>query len=196
MSLINLKLFEFWKYIYSVTFRHILFDDACHHHILQCVYCKIHCTSFLLTFFSFLFRGIIKVRIIDDEEYEKNETFYLELDEPELYQRASGKHDHEEIKQNIFWQVNVIRLDSVGLWFRQLLCLTVCVQKTILATSLELWLESICLPHIQMTRTLRLISIRHQANVKVSDWCRSDTFTLTLCLIKINLRVFAIWVPV
>ena len=49
------------------------------------------------------------MRIIDDEEYEKNETFYLELDEPELYQRASGKHDHEEIKQYIFCQTNVVR---------------------------------------------------------------------------------------
>ena len=30
-------------------------------------------------------RCFIKVRIVDDEEYEKNEVFYIELDEPELY---------------------------------------------------------------------------------------------------------------
>lgn len=31
----------------------------------------------------------IKVRIIDDEEYEKNETFYLEIDAPFLFKRGS-----------------------------------------------------------------------------------------------------------
>jgi hypothetical protein len=30
------------------------------------------------------------VRIVDDEEYEKNETFYIELGEPILLKSASG----------------------------------------------------------------------------------------------------------
>jgi len=37
----------------------------------------------------------IKVRIIDDEEYEKNETFFLEIDAPFLYKRGSGKKVEE-----------------------------------------------------------------------------------------------------
>ena len=38
----------------------------------------------------FCFRGFIKVQIVDDEEYEKNEVFYIELFEPELY-RPNGE---------------------------------------------------------------------------------------------------------
>lgn len=38
------------------------------------------------------FRAYIKVKIIDDEEYEKNETFYVELDEPILVRRGSGSY--------------------------------------------------------------------------------------------------------
>ena len=36
------------------------------------------------------FRKYIKVRIFDDEEYEKNEEFYVELGEPSLTRRGSG----------------------------------------------------------------------------------------------------------
>ena len=36
------------------------------------------------------YRAYIKVRIIDDEEYEKNETFYIELGEPRLVRTGSG----------------------------------------------------------------------------------------------------------
>ena len=38
---------------------------------------------FLSSFFPFLSK-IIKVRVIDDEEYEKNKTFYLEISGPRL----------------------------------------------------------------------------------------------------------------
>ena len=30
------------------------------------------------------------MRIFDDEEYEKNEVFYIEMDEPRLIRRGSG----------------------------------------------------------------------------------------------------------
>ena len=39
-------------------------------------------------------RKFIKVRIFDDEEYEKNEVFSIELGEPYLTRRGSGKGFH------------------------------------------------------------------------------------------------------
>jgi hypothetical protein len=33
---------------------------------------------------------LIRIRIYDDEEYEKNEVFYIELDEPCLLRKGSG----------------------------------------------------------------------------------------------------------
>ncbi len=35
-------------------------------------------------------RTYIKIRVIDDEEYEKNETFYLEIGEPVLTHSGAG----------------------------------------------------------------------------------------------------------
>lgn len=34
---------------------------------------------------------MIKVRIVDDEEYEKNKTFYLEMGEPRLMETNDSK---------------------------------------------------------------------------------------------------------
>ncbi|KAF6715955.1 Sodium/calcium exchanger 1 [Oryzias melastigma] len=41
----------------------------------------------------------IKVKIIDDEEYEKNKTFYVELGEPRLVENSDTKVQEEEEKQ-------------------------------------------------------------------------------------------------
>uniref|UniRef100_A0A8C8DVX5 Solute carrier family 8 member 1b n=1 Tax=Oryzias sinensis TaxID=183150 RepID=A0A8C8DVX5_9TELE len=41
----------------------------------------------------------IKVKIIDDEEYEKNKTFYVELGEPRLVEGSDNKVQEEEEKQ-------------------------------------------------------------------------------------------------
>uniref|UniRef100_A0A671WVN9 Solute carrier family 8 member 1b n=1 Tax=Sparus aurata TaxID=8175 RepID=A0A671WVN9_SPAAU len=39
---------------------------------------------------------IIKVRVIDDEEYEKNKTFYIEIGEPRLMEKEQPKEEVEE----------------------------------------------------------------------------------------------------
>lgn len=52
-----------------------------------------HCLFLLsssLLFFS-SFSKCIKVRIIDDEEYEKNKTFYVEMGEPRLMETNDSK---------------------------------------------------------------------------------------------------------
>ncbi|XP_058255260.1 sodium/calcium exchanger 1b isoform X1 [Hemibagrus wyckioides] len=41
---------------------------------------------------------MIKVRIIDDEEYEKNKSFFLELGEPQLIESSEKKGGREEVK--------------------------------------------------------------------------------------------------
>ena len=46
-------------------------------------------------------RKFIKVRIFDDEEYEKNEVFSIELGEPYLTRRGSGKDLHHQIQAHI-----------------------------------------------------------------------------------------------
>uniref|UniRef100_A0A673CA78 J domain-containing protein n=1 Tax=Sphaeramia orbicularis TaxID=375764 RepID=A0A673CA78_9TELE len=38
----------------------------------------------------------IKVRVIDDEEYEKNKTFYIEIGEPRLVEKEKQKEEEEE----------------------------------------------------------------------------------------------------
>lgn len=38
------------------------------------------------------FRKVIIIKIFDDEEYEKNEEFYLVLDEPCLLRKGSGTY--------------------------------------------------------------------------------------------------------
>jgi len=43
--------------------------------------------------------AFITVHIIDDEEYEKDETFYIEIGEPRLLRRGSGKTDEEDDKK-------------------------------------------------------------------------------------------------
>lgn len=54
--------------------------------------------SALVLFLLFLSKTI-KVKIIDDEEYEKNKAFYIEIGEPHLVesnnkgQEAAGRHD-------------------------------------------------------------------------------------------------------
>ncbi|XP_061915518.1 sodium/calcium exchanger 1b isoform X1 [Entelurus aequoreus] len=42
---------------------------------------------------------IIKVKVIDDEEYEKNKTFYVEIGEPRLVESDDSKGREEEEKQ-------------------------------------------------------------------------------------------------
>lgn len=37
------------------------------------------------------FRRVIEIGIVDDEEYEKNECFYVELGEPMWVKKMSGK---------------------------------------------------------------------------------------------------------
>ena len=49
----------------------------------------------LTPFVVVCYRGFIKVRIIDDEEYEKNEVFYVELGEPRLVKTVSGKYKND-----------------------------------------------------------------------------------------------------
>lgn len=48
---------------------------------------------FLFPFLLFLLLSskIIKVRVIDDEEYEKNKTFYIEIGEPRLMESNDTK---------------------------------------------------------------------------------------------------------
>ena len=50
-------------------------------------------------FFLSVHRAYIRVRVIDDEEYEKNEMFYVELGEPRLVSNAAGKEN--DILENI-----------------------------------------------------------------------------------------------
>lgn len=45
----------------------------------------VHCISFFI-----VFRKTILLKIYDDEEYEKNETFQIHLDEPSIVRRGSG----------------------------------------------------------------------------------------------------------
>lgn len=40
----------------------------------------------------YFFRKLINIKIFDDEEYEKNEEFYLVLDEPCLLRKGSGTY--------------------------------------------------------------------------------------------------------
>ncbi|KAL0964555.1 hypothetical protein UPYG_G00325570 [Umbra pygmaea] len=42
---------------------------------------------------------MIKVRIIDDEEYEKNKTFYVELGEPRLMETTDSKETEATVKE-------------------------------------------------------------------------------------------------
>ncbi|KAK5882726.1 hypothetical protein CesoFtcFv8_021283 [Champsocephalus esox] len=53
-------------------------------------------SPFLSSFFPFLSK-IIKVRVIDDEEYEKNKTFYLEISGPRLV--GSNDTKEEQLKE-------------------------------------------------------------------------------------------------
>lgn len=45
----------------------------------------------LFFFFSFCFSKIVKVKIIDDEEYEKNKAFFIEIGEPRLVEISEQK---------------------------------------------------------------------------------------------------------
>lgn len=45
----------------------------------------VYCISFFI-----IFRKAILLKIFDDEEYEKNETFQIHLDEPSIVRRGSG----------------------------------------------------------------------------------------------------------
>lgn len=45
----------------------------------------VYCISFFINF-----RKAILLKIFDDEEYEKNETFQIHLDEPSIVRRGSG----------------------------------------------------------------------------------------------------------
>lgn len=48
-------------------------------------------SSFPFLLFLLLSSKIIKVRVIDDEEYEKNKTFYIEIGEPRLMESNDTK---------------------------------------------------------------------------------------------------------
>jgi len=52
-----------------------------------------------MTFHNDECEGYIKVRIHDDEEYEKNEVFYIELGEPRLIKTASDEEAFERFRQ-------------------------------------------------------------------------------------------------
>lgn len=52
-----------------------------------------------LTFHNDECEGFIKVRIHDDEEYEKNEVFYIELGEPRLIRTASDEEAFARFRQ-------------------------------------------------------------------------------------------------
>ncbi|KAL3050616.1 hypothetical protein OYC64_012607 [Pagothenia borchgrevinki] len=68
--------------------------------VFYCPACPFpHCSLsslFLSSFFPFLSK-IIKVRVIDDEEYEKNKTFYLEISGPRLV--GSNDTKEEQLKE-------------------------------------------------------------------------------------------------
>ena len=51
--------------------------------------CELH--SLFVSFLACLCRKFIEVTIIDDEEYEKEENFYVELGQPKLIKRGNGK---------------------------------------------------------------------------------------------------------
>lgn len=44
----------------------------------------------LFTQFSITFRKEISIQVVDDEEYEKNKSFFLELGEPKLVHSTSS----------------------------------------------------------------------------------------------------------
>lgn len=46
--------------------------------------------TFIYIIILLYYRQLIRIRIYDDEEYEKNEVFYIELDEPCLLRKGSG----------------------------------------------------------------------------------------------------------
>merc|ERR1712168_1738747 len=50
-----------------------------------------------LTFENDQYEAFIKVHIIDDEEYEKDESFYLELGEPALYRRGTEEGGEDTV---------------------------------------------------------------------------------------------------
>ncbi|TNN30946.1 Sodium/calcium exchanger 1 [Liparis tanakae] len=59
------------------------------HFFLPSLFPSSSSSFFLLLFLSL--SKIIKVRIIDDEEYEKNKTFYVEIGEPRLVESGDAK---------------------------------------------------------------------------------------------------------
>ncbi len=62
----------------------------------------------LSVFVLVFYRAYIKVRIVDDEEYEKNEVFYIEIDEPRLVRAGSGERSAHPPR--ILVSVNSLRL--------------------------------------------------------------------------------------
>lgn len=59
---------------------------------------------------SSLYRKIIEVKIIDDEEYEKNKTFSIELGEPVLLE-IGQKHGTVQLYVNMFVWIYSMYLD-------------------------------------------------------------------------------------
>ena len=51
------------------------------------------------------------MRIYDDEEYEKNEVFYIEMDEPRLIRRGSGEGLDLMILKN--YDIHVYRINYI-----------------------------------------------------------------------------------
>jgi len=49
------------------------------------------CKRVLFFFLSFSFSKTIQINIIDDEEYEKNKNFFLEIGEPQMVEMSARK---------------------------------------------------------------------------------------------------------
>lgn len=66
-------------------------SPACFYSFLQLFSLSHVCKLVLFFFLSFSFSKTIQINIIDDEEYEKNKNFFLEIGEPQMVEMSERK---------------------------------------------------------------------------------------------------------
>lgn len=72
----------------------VLIQDLSVHSLTFNIKIAVSCNqtiSLTIICFLFSFRKFVRVRVVDDEEYEKNETFFIWLDEPYLVKKPTGR---------------------------------------------------------------------------------------------------------